>query len=232
MEGVVPSNYLVTRQREMKNMTRYLNELITKTPSAGWHYKEFGKQVEAPIIKYFGEKGLLASGKYLDQSSNKNEIPDIIDNQYSKPIFIDIKAGNVVEYATGNKVSNAGQDLSTTTSWRDKVFAKFDGELCFFIEVKYHHLKGHNLSVVECEIDHFYKFVGKNKEGLISHRRRNVRPRPWSSRPLFNSADEFKQLLSKTISFSIKSTLYNSDQDLTREDKIELRNYFNRMNLD
>ncbi len=222
MKKSVPKDYLKQRQNEMKNLTKYLNDVIKKNPNAKWHYKEFGKQVEPPIIKFLVEKGLLVKNKFKDQSDNKNEIPDIIDEQYSKSIFIDIKAGNKVVFKTGKKVTNANQDLSTTTNWRDKVFTKFDGELCFFIEVKYNHLLGENLFVEECLIDHFYNFVGKRRDGLITHRRRNVRTKSWNAEPKFKSAEEFKQLLNKTISYSIKNTLYNSHKDLTKEDKAEI----------
>lgn len=222
MKKAVPKNYLKQRQNEMKNLTKYLNDIIKNTPSAGWHYKEFGKQVETPIIKFLVKKGLLVKNKFKDQSNNKNEIPDIIDEQYSKSIFIDIKAGNKVVFKTGKNVTNANQDLSTTTNWRDNVFTRFDGELCFFIEVKYNHLLGKDLFVEECLIDHFYKFVGKTADGLIAHRRRNVRTKSWGVASKFKSAKEFKQLLNKTISFSIKNTLYNSYTDLTEEDKTEI----------
>lgn len=43
-------DYLLKRQNEMSNLTKYLNEIIKDNPKVGWHYKEFGKQVEQPII--------------------------------------------------------------------------------------------------------------------------------------------------------------------------------------
>ncbi|MFT7011849.1 MAG: hypothetical protein ACJAWR_001873 [Flavobacteriales bacterium] len=224
----VPVDYLIKRQNEMSNLTNYLNKIIKDNPGAGWHYKEFGKQVEQPIIEFLLSKGLLIKDKFKDQSDNKNEIPDIIDEQYSDLIFIDIKAGNKVAFKTGKKVTNANQDLSTTTNWRDKVFIKFDGELCFFIEVKYNHLLGENLFVEECLIDHFYNFVGKTTDGLIAHRRRNVRTKSWNSKSQFKSAKEFKTLLNKTISFSIKNTLFNSSKDLLEDDKVEIMNHLEK----
>ena len=222
---LVPGDYLKQRQVEMKALTKHLNEVIKNNPNVGWHYKEFGKQVEQPIIKFLVDKGLLINDKFKDQSDNKNEIPDIIDEQYSKLIFIDIKAGNKVVFKTGKNVTNPNQDLSTTTNWRDNVFLKFEGELCFFIEVKYNHLSGKNLFVEECLIDHFYNFVGKTTEGLIAHRRRNVRTKSWNSTSQFESAIEFKTLLNETISFSIKKTLFNSSQDLSDIDKLEIINH-------
>ena len=225
MKELVPSDYLKKRQVEMEALTKYLNDIIKKNPEVGWHYKEFGKQVEQPIIKFLVDKGFLINGKFKDQSDNKNEIPDIIDEQYSQIVFIDIKAGNKVVFKTGANVTNPNQDLSTTTNWRDNVFLKFEGELCFFIEVKYNHLSGQNLFVEECIIDHFYNFVGKTADGLIAHRRRNVRTKSWNSSSQFKSAEEFKTLLNKTISFSIKKTLFNSAQDLLVDDKIEIINH-------
>ena len=225
MKELVPSDYLTQRQVKMEALTKHLNDIIKKNPKVGWHYKEFGKQVEQPIIKFLVDKGLLINGKFKDQSDNKNEIPDIIDEQYSKLIFIDIKAGNKVVFKTGANVTNPNQDLSTTTNWRDSVFPKFEGELCFFIEVKYNHLSGQKLFVEECLIDHFYNFVGKTADGLIAHRRRNVRTKSWNSTSQFKSAKEFKTLLNETISFSIKRTLFNSSQDLSESDKNEIINH-------
>ncbi len=221
----VPVDYLVNRQNEMSNLTKYLNITIKDNPDVGWHYKEFGKQVEQPIIEFLVNKGLLIKDKFKDQSDNKNEIPDIIDEQYSQLIFIDIKAGNKVVFKTGANVTNPNQDLSTTTNWRDNVFLKFEGELCFFIEVKYNHLSGKKLFVEECLIDYFYNFVGKTEDGLIAHRRRNVRTKSWNSTSQFKSAKEFKILLNETISFSIKKTLFNSSKDLLEDDKIEIINH-------
>jgi len=225
IKNKVPADYLIKRQSEMNNLTGYLNKEIKNNPNNGWHYKEFGKQVEPPIIKFLVDKGLLINGKFKDQSDNKNEIPDIVDEQYSQLIFIDIKAGNKVVFKTGKKVTNPNQDLSTTTNWRDNVFQKFEGELCFFIEVKYNHESGKNLFVEECVFDHFYNFVGKTADGLIAHRRRNVRTKSWNSNSQFKNAEEFKRLLDKTISFSIKKTLFNSSKDLLEEDKIEIINH-------
>ena len=221
-------DYILKRQNEMSNLTKYLNGIIKDNPKVGWHYKEFGKQVEQPIIEFLVKKGLLVKNKFIDQSDNKNEIPDIIDEQYSQLIFIDIKAGNKVVFKTGANVTNPNQDLSTTTSWRDKVFHKFDAELCFFIEVKYNHLVGKKLFVEECQFDHFYNFVGKTVGGLIAHRRRNVRTKSWNSDSQFKNAEEFKMLLNKTISFSVKNTLFNSSQDLSEEDKIEIINHLRK----
>ncbi|MBE7653978.1 hypothetical protein LNI90_11445 [Tenacibaculum dicentrarchi] len=228
----VPTDYLIKRQNEMSDLTNYLNKTIKNNPDVGWHYKEFGKQVEQPIIEFLVKKGLLIKDKFKDQSDNKNEIPDIIDEQYSDSIFIDIKAGNKVVFKTGKKVTNPNQDLSTTTNWRDNVFLEFDGELCFFIEVKYNHLLNNDLFVEECLIDHFYNFVGKTTDGLIAHRRRNVRTKSWNSKSQFKDADEFKTLLNETISFSIKNTLFNSSEDLLKKDKIEIINHLKEDDTD
>lgn len=228
MKKAVPNDYLEKRQNEMENLTKYLNDFIENNPTLGWHYKEFGKQVEQPIIQFLLEKDLLIKDKFKDQSDNKNEIPDIIDEQYSELIFIDIKAGNKVVFKTGANVTNPNQDLSTTTNWRDNVFLKFEGELCFFIEVKYNHLSGKNLFVEECLIDHFYNFVGKTVDGLIAHRRRNVRTKSWNSNSQFKNAKEFKTLLNETISFSIKKTLFNSSKDLSEKDKTEIINHLKK----
>jgi Holliday junction resolvase len=221
-------DYLLRGQNEMIDLTKYLNGVIKDNPKVGWHYKEFGKQVEQPIIEFLVKKGFLVKNKFIDQSDNKNEIPDIIDEQYSQLIFIDIKAGNKVVFKTGANVNNPNQDLSTTTNWRDKVFHKFDPELCFFIEVKYNHLVGKKLFVEECQFDHFYNFVGKTADGLIAHRRRNVRTKSWNTDSQFKNAEEFKMLLNKTISFSVKNTLFNSSQDLNEEDKIEIINHLRK----
>ncbi|OCH32018.1 hypothetical protein A6E13_15710 [Aliivibrio fischeri] len=222
-----PDNYIEKYQSKMDNLVKYLNKRITENPEAEWHYSKFGKQVEKPIIEFLIENELLINNSFRDQSENKNEIPDIIDEQYEKPVFIDIKAGNTVVFKTGKKVTNPNQDLSTTVNWKDKVFKKFDGELCFFIEVRYRHVNGESLSVEECIFDHFYKFVGKTDKGLIAHRRRNVRTKSWNAEPQFGSAEEFINLLDKTISFSVKNTLLNSSNYLLEEDKVEIIKHLN-----
>jgi len=220
--------YLRIRKENMLKLTEYLNQKIQQNPSVQWHYKEFGKQVEPYVISFLLGRGLLIDGKYIDQSDNKNEIPDIIDQQFESDIFIDIKAGNVVAFATGKKITNPNQDLSTTYRWRDHIFERFDPEHCFFLEVKYHHLKGNDLRVCECSIDHFYKYVGKTTEGLIAHRRRNVRTKSWDTEPQFQSADEFKELLAETISLSIKNQILKNIGDLTKSDFEEVEVDFGR----
>ncbi|WP_028023227.1 hypothetical protein [Enterovibrio calviensis] len=218
----IPCDYLVKRQRVMGDLTDHLNKFIQENQNFHWHYKEFGKQVEQPIINFLVNNGLLSKDEFKDQSDNKNEVPDVIDQQYLLPIFIDIKAGNTVAFSTGKKITNPNQDLSTTVKWRDEIFNKFDGELCYFIEIKYNHSKGNNLYVEECHIDHFYNFVGKTQAGLISHRNRNVRTKSWNSESQFKDSEEFKGLLDKTISFAVKNALFNGSKNLTEDDKIEI----------
>jgi len=218
----IPNDYLSLRQDVMDDLTLFLNQRIQQNPAVGWTYKEFGKQVEQPIIEFLLQRGLLVSGNYADQSAIKNEIPDIIDNQFEEPIFIDIKAGNIIQYATGKTVTNAGQDLSTTFRWRDETLKRFRGENCYFIEIKYHHQEGNDLYVTESNIDKFYKFVGKSSGGFIATRRRNVRPKSWNSSSKFSSSKEFEDLLDVTISHSIKNDVLNQLKHLNRADSIEI----------
>ncbi|MFL2950584.1 MAG: hypothetical protein ACJZ56_05385 [Candidatus Thalassarchaeaceae archaeon] len=206
----------------MSKLKIFLNDTIRKNPQVGWTYKEFGKQVEEPIIKFLLQQKLLHRGHYTDQSANKNEIPDIIDEFYNEPIFIDIKAGNVVQYSNGRRVTNPNQDLSTTFRWQDETLKRFKGENCYFIEVRYHHLENEDLYVVECKMDKFYNFVGKTPDGLISTRRRNVRTKSWNSPSQYSSALEFEKLLSKTISNSIKKDIINNMEYLNEDDRREI----------
>ena len=203
----------------MPKLEKFLNDTIKRNPQVGWTYKEFGKQVEKPIIQFLLQQKLLHKGHYIDQSENKNEIPDIIDDFYNEQIFIDIKAGNVVQYSNGRRVTNPNQDLSTTMRWQDETLKKFKGENCFFIEVRYHHLVNEDLYVVDCKIDKFYNFVGKTPKGLISTRRRNVRTKSWNSPSQYSSASEFEKLLSKTISNSIKNDIINNMKYLDDDDR-------------
>ena len=161
MKSRIPGDYLQVRQGFMSKLEKFLNDTIRKNPQVGWTYKEFGKQVEQPIIDFLLQQKLLKNGYYIDQSANKNEIPDIIDEFYNEPIFIDIKAGNVVQYSNGRRVTNPNQDLSTTFRWQDETLKRFKGENCYFIEVRYHHRENEDLYVVDCKIDKFYNFVGK-----------------------------------------------------------------------
>jgi len=222
MKSRIPSDYLRIRQGFMSKLKIFLNDTIRKNPQVGWTYKEFGKQVEEPIIKFLLQQKLLHRGYYTDQSANKNEIPDIIDEFYNEPIFIDIKAGNVVQYSNGRRVTNPNQDLSTTFRWQDETLKRFKGENCYFIEVRYHHLENEDLYVVDCKIDKFYNFVGKTPDGLISTRRRNVRTKSWSSPSQYSSALEFEKLLSKTISNSIKKDIINNMGYLNDDDRREI----------
>lgn len=222
MRPQIPGDYLRVRQDMMSDLTDFLNQKIRANPAAGWHYKEFGKQVEQPIIEFLLLRGLLDPKNHTDQSANKNEIPDIIDNQFKKSIFIDIKAGNMVQYATGRTVTNPNQDLSTTFRWKEETLTRFNGEDCYFIEIKYHHLEGEDLYVVESNMDKFYKFVGKTSDGLISTRRRNVRTKSWNSPSQFSSAEEFENLLIATISNSIKKDIVNNMEYLNELDRREI----------
>tara|TARA_B100001250_G_C19756328_1_gene770269 strand:+ start:625 stop:1314 length:690 start_codon:yes stop_codon:yes gene_type:complete len=222
MKKEIPSDYLSLRQNKMNYLTDFLNQKIKDNPSVGWTYKEFGKQVEQPIIEFLLMCELLDSNNFTDQSANKNEIPDIIDNQYNEPIFVDIKAGNIVQYATGKKVTNPNQDLSTTFRWHQETLRRFKGENCYFIEIKYHHLQGENLYVTESNIDKFYHFVGKTPDGFISTRRRNVRTKSWSSPSKFSSSADFEKLLEVTISHSIKKDILNNMKYLNEKDRIEV----------
>ena len=222
MKSGIPGDYLQVRQGFMSKLEKFLNDTIRKNPQVGWTYKEFGKQVEQPIIDFLLQQKLLKNGYYIDQSANKNEIPDIIDEFYNEPIFIDIKAGNVVQYSNGRRVTNPNQDLSTTFRWQDETLKRFKGENCYFIEVRYHHLENEDLYVVDCKIDKFYNFVGKTPDGLISTRRRNVRTKSWNSPSQYSSALEFEKLLEVTISHSIKKDILNHNKYLNEKDRIEI----------
>ena len=221
MKPQIPHNYLSVRQKKMADLTNFLNQEIKNNPAVGWTYKEFGKQVEQPIIDFLLNNNLLDPNNYVDQSANKNEIPDIIDNQYKDSIFIDVKAGNIVQYATGKNVTNPNQDLSTTTRW-PLIFTRFKGENCYFIEIKYHHLVGGDLYVTESNIDKFYNFVGKTTDGLIATRSRNVRTKSWNSPSKFSSSAEFEKLIDATRSNSIKKDLFNHIDYLNDKDKLEI----------
>tara|TARA_B110000483_G_C18190250_1_gene540628 strand:+ start:2157 stop:2846 length:690 start_codon:yes stop_codon:yes gene_type:complete len=222
MKPQIPDNYLSVRQEKMDDLTDFLNQKIKNNPAVGWTYKEFGKQVEQPIIDFLLNNNLLDSNNYVDQSANKNEIPDIIDNQYNDPIFVDIKAGNIVQYATGVNVTNPNQDLSTTFRWKEDTLRRFEGENCYFISIKYHHLVGGNLYVTESNIDKFYKFVGKTPDGFIATRRRNVRTKSWNSPSKFSSSVEFEHLIEVTISHSIKKDILNNMKYLNNNDRLEI----------
>ncbi len=222
MKSGIPGDYLQVRQGFMSKLEKFLNDTIRKNHQVGWTYKEFGKQVEQPIIDFLLHQKLLKNGYYIDQSANKNEIPDIIDEFYNEPIFIDIKAGNVVQYSNGRRVTNPNQDLSTTFRWQDETLKRFKGENCYFIEVRYHHLENEDLYVVDCKIDKFYNFVGKTPDGLISTRRRNVRTKSWNSPSQYSSALEFEKLLEVTISHSIKKDILNQNKYLNEKDRIEI----------
>ena len=222
MKSRIPGDYLQVRQGFMSKLEKFLNDTIRKNPQVGWTYKEFGKQVEQPIIDFLLQQKLLKNRYYIDQSANKNEIPDIIDEFYNEPIFIDIKAGNVVQYSNGRRVTNPAQDLSTTFRWQDETLKRFKGENCYFIEVRYHHRENEDLYVVDCKIDKFYNFVGKTPDGLISTRRRNVRTKSWNSPSQYSSALEFEKLLSKTISNSIKKDIINNMGYLNDDDRREI----------
>ena len=222
MKSGIPGDYLQVRQGFMSKLEKFLNDTIRKNPQVGWTYKEFGKQVEQPIIDFLLQQKLLKNGYYIDQSANKNEIPDIIDEFYNEPIFIDIKAGNVVQYSNGRRVTNPNQDLSTTFRWQDETLKRFKGENCYFIEVRYHHLQNEDLYVLDCKIDKFYNFVGKTPDGLISTRRRNVRTKSWNSPSQYSSALEFEKLLEVTISHSIKKDILNQNKYLNEKDRIEI----------
>tara|TARA_B110000495_G_scaffold198381_1_gene210121 strand:- start:553 stop:1242 length:690 start_codon:yes stop_codon:yes gene_type:complete len=222
MKSQIPSNYLSVRQGKMADLTDFLNQKIINNPAVGWTYKEFGKQVEQPIIDFLLNNNLLDPNNCVDQSANKNEIPDIIDNQYKDSIFIDVKAGNIVQYATGKNVTNPNQDLSTTTRWKEDTLTRFKGENCYFIEIKYHHLVGGDLYVTESNIDKFYNFVGKTSDGLISTRSRNVRTKSWNSPSKFSSSAEFEKLIDATRSNSIKKDLFNHIDYLNDKDRLEI----------
>ena len=141
-------------------MVKYLNELIKDEPGK-YKYTTFGKDVEEHCIQYLLEQELIFEGKCKDQSSNKNEVPDLIDQQYSNEIFIDFKSGNVKKFETGENQSDAAQDISTLLNWKNKILKRFDVEDCFLIEIKYEHIYGEELKVIDCEFDHFYNFWEK-----------------------------------------------------------------------
>ena len=58
-------DYVLKRQKEMSTLTKYLNGVIKDNPKVGWHYKEFGKQVEKPIIEFLVKKGFLVKNKFI-----------------------------------------------------------------------------------------------------------------------------------------------------------------------
>lgn len=167
-------------------------------------YETFGKEIEEyvtpELIALFTETGFIDSNADYKIAENKNAFPDFILHT-NKPLGIEIKSGNHSKKA-GNRwvgANNSQNDLGTLNSWPKKL-RQFEGENIFFIFIEYN-FNNVERKIVDIKIDHFYNFLGLQKNGLLKYREKdgNLRPKNFDEVSPITTFEQFNELFTKTV---------------------------------
>ncbi|TSA45737.1 hypothetical protein D4R51_01355 [bacterium] len=205
----------------LSSRDRILKRLRTVIKGKNFSYRTFGTEIEESIseelIRIFKEEGLIKRESDFKIAPDKNHFPDFELNTSGKRIAIAIeyKSGNRNKISKGKwvKASNSNNDLGTFYSWPRKI-KKFGGENIFYIFIVYN-INQEEKEIEDVQIDHFYKFVGIQKNGLLKYREKdgNLRPRNFYEKSPLKTFEDFKGLFRKTL-------IYRSKRIISKHRKI------------
>lgn len=187
-------------KKARKRLHQHLSAVVT---AKSFNYRTFGTEIEESIIdeiiKIFVESDLIKDESDYQIARNKNEFPDFLLK--SILLAVDIKSGSV-NRKKGNEwvvTNNSNNDLGTLNEWPRKI-DEFGEENIYFVFIIYNFTRDKNI-IVDVQIDNFYRFVGKSKQGLLRYREKdgNLRPRNFTARPSIEDFQQFKDLLKQTV---------------------------------
>lgn len=184
----------------------YLKKIIK---DHNFNYKTFGVDIEpylsSVLVDIFKKNGFIKSEKNYKLAPDKNYFPDF-ELKSSVLLAIEYKSGNKIKFFNGEWVSckNSNNDMGTLNTWLKKI-KKFGKNNIYYIFIIYK-MDDKNKEILEVQIAPFYKFIGKNKVGLLSYREKdgNLRPKDFDQPPFFKSFEEFNKLLKKTVIYRSK----------------------------
>jgi len=184
----------------------YLKKVIREH---NFNYKTFGVDIEPYIssilIDIFSRNGFIKSKKDYKLAPDKNYFPDF-ELKSSVSLAIEYKSGNKIKFFSGKWIAckNSNNDMGTLNTWLKKI-DKFGKDNIYYIFVIYK-FDSKNKEILEVQIAPFYKFIGKNKAGLLSYREKdgNLRPKDFDQMPFFKSFKDFNKLFKKTVIYRSK----------------------------
>ncbi len=189
-----------------KAISSYLKKVVKEH---NFNYKTFGVDIEpylsSVLIDIFRKSHFIKSEKDYKLAPNKNYFPDF-ELRSSISLAIEYKSGNKVKFFNGKWINckNSNNDMGTLNTWLKKI-KKFGKNNIYYIFVIYK-INDKNKEILEVQIAPFYKFMGKNKAGLLSYREKdgNLRPKDFDRPPFFKSFEQFDKLFKKTIIYRSK----------------------------
>lgn len=191
-------------------------------------YQIFGKQVEELISdlieEYLKEKEI----KYIaTRAKNKNDFPDLKLNINNLDYALEHKSG---------RSDNAGNDLGTLRSYKEKI-EKF-GDRIYCVFVKYS-VCNNNITIDAIYFDKIYKFIGNfpssKRDDILSYRKKdgNLRPKSWEcfekNISYTNTFKEFERNIEETIKYRALQLVLEHIEHLTEEDKTTVYKELDKM---
>lgn len=212
-----------------QNRKIIIDELKQTIINHNFNYKTFGTEIEDYlfdiIINLLKKNKLITDNNQYRRAKDKNEFPDL--TILTEPILaLEAKSGNRSKLQKGvwKSCKNSANDMGTINSWEEKI-NKFGGENIYYVFIEYNFTNSIQ-EIIDVKIEPFYKFIGLNKDDLLSYREKdgNLRPKDFDEVSPINSFDEFINLFPKTKIYRAKRLVSKHLKDLNDEEVEEILN--------
>jgi hypothetical protein len=192
--------------RSKKTILIELRKILNKE---NFNYRTFGVSIEPYIsdilVNIFTKHNFIKGKRDYKLAPNKNYFPDF-ELKTIPPLAIEYKSGNEVKLEKGRWVSckNSNNDMGTLNTWLTKI-KKFGNENIYYVFVIYK-FDDTTKQIKNIQIAPFYKFIGLNKDGLLSYREKdgNLRPKDFFEKSPITSFKQFNALFRKTVIYRSK----------------------------
>jgi len=193
----------------IKSRKIILIELRKILNKENFNYRTFGVSIEpyisAILINIFKKYNFIKDKKDYKLAINKNYFPDF-ELKTVPPLAIEYKSGNEMKLEKGRWVTckNSNNDMGTLNTWLIKI-KKFGNENIYYVFVIYK-FSEMTKEIINIQIAPFYKFIGLNKDGLLSYREKdgNLRPKDFYGVSPITSFEQFEKLFKKTVAYRSK----------------------------
>lgn len=211
--------------RENKN--HFIEFLKRTIQQNSFSYINFGTAIEShilpEIIRVLQNAGVLQNTNDYKLATNKNEFPDLT-LRTEPPLALELKSGNrcKIDKGTWKSCKNSANDLGTINMWEKKL-SMFNGDDIFYIYIEYKFNEDVQ-EIIDFKIEPFYKFVGKNRVGLLSYREKdgNLRPKDFDEASPIPTLEKFLELLPETKRYRAERIVKKHLAEFTDEEIVEL----------
>jgi hypothetical protein len=187
--------------RSKKTILIELRKILNKE---NFNYRTFGVSIEPYIsdilVHIFTKHNFIKDKKDYKLAPNKNYFPDF-ELKTMPPLAIEYKSGNEVKLEKGRWVSckNSNNDMGTLNTWLTKI-KKFGNKNIYYVFIIYR-FDNVTKQINDIKIAPFFKFIGLNREGLLSYREKdgNLRPKDFFEKSPITSFSQFNKLFKETV---------------------------------